>query len=248
MNRLQKKTAFITGAGNGIGRESAMTFAHEGAEVIAADFNHEAADETVRLIHKLGGKATAVYGDVSDEISVDQMVTGAIEQFGKIDVLFNSAGGGSTKDGSVTELDLDEFWRTIKVDLYGTLLCCRRIIPEMCRIGGGSIINMSSLRAIIGTLGQDAYTASKGGILSMSRAMAVQWAEQNIRVNIMAPGLVLTERVSAFIKEDHPIYQKSLLGPADPLDVANLALYLASDESRKVTGTIFRLDGGASIY
>lgn len=248
MARLHDKSALITGGGSGIGRAAALSFAREGAGVAVADFNPEAAAETVALIETAGGRAVAVTGDVSDEQNVSQMVAQAVESFGRIDILLNSAGGGSTKDGPVTELDLDEFWRTVRVDLFGTLLCCRKVIPEMVRTGGGSIINISSLRAVIGTHGADAYTASKGGVLAMTRAIAMQWAQHNIRANVMAPGVVLTERVAAFIKEDNPIYRKSLLGPSEPEDVAALALYLASDESRKVTGAVFRLDGGASIY
>lgn len=248
MGRLTGKTAVITGGGNGIGKAGVMKFTAEGAAVVIADFNLEAAETLTKSIISEGGKAVAVQADVSDEASVDAMVTSALEAFGKVDILFNSAGGGSTKDGPVTELELDEFWRTIRVDLFGTLLTCRRTIPAMLESGGGSIINISSLRAVIGTQGADAYTASKGGVLAMSRAMAMQWAEHNIRVNVVAPGVVLTERVAAFIKPDNPIYQKSLLGPSEPDDVANLALYLASDEARKVTGTVMRVDGGASIY
>ena len=248
MARLSGKTALVTGGGNGIGRASALRFAEEGANVVIADFNRDFADKVVAEVNALGANAIAVSGDVSSEQDVDAMVSAGIDAFGKIDVLMNSAGGGSTKDGPVTELELDEFWRTIRVDLFGTLLTCRRVIPEMVKSGGGSIINISSLRAVIGTHGADAYTASKGGVLAMTRAMAMQWAKHNIRANVMAPGVVLTERVAAFIKEDNPIYQKSLLGPSDPQDVANMALYLASDESRKVTGVVMRLDGGASIY
>lgn len=248
MGRLTGKAALITGGGDGIGKASALRFAGEGAEVVVADFRGESAEAVAAQIRSDGGQAIAVDGDVSDETAVDAMVGAGTEAFGKIDVLFNCAGGGSTKDGPVTELDLDEFWRTIRVDLFGTLLCCRRTIPEMLRSGGGSIINISSLRAVIGTHGADAYTASKGGVLAMSRAMAMQWAKDGIRVNVMAPGVVLTERVAAFIKPDNPIYRKSILGPSEPIDVANLALYLASDESRKVTGTVMRLDGGASIH
>ena len=248
MARLEGKTALITGGGNGIGRASALRFAAEGAKVVVADLNLEPAEAVVGAIEARGGQAVAVTCDVSDEVSVDGIVEAGLEAFGSIDVLLNSAGGGSTADGPVTELQLDEFWRTIRVDLFGTLLCCRRVIPEMVKAGGGSIVNISSLRAVIGTHGADAYTASKGGVLAMSRAMAMQWAKHGIRVNVMAPGVVLTERVAAFIKEDNPIYQKSLLGPSEPEDVANLALYLASDEARKVTGAVFRLDGGASIY
>ncbi len=248
MSRLDGKSALITGGGNGIGRAAALRFAGEGARVVVADYNPEFAEKVAGEITDTGGSAVAAAGDVSDEASVDAMVKTAVDAFGAIDVLMNSAGGGSTKDGPVTELELDEFWRTIRVDLFGTLLCCRRVIPEMLKSGGGSIINIASLRAVIGTHGADAYTASKGGVLAMTRAMAMQWARDGIRANVMAPGVVLTERVAAFIKEDNPIYQKSLLGPSDPEDVANLALYLASDESRKVTGAVMRLDGGASIY
>ncbi len=246
--RLNGKTCLITGGGNGIGRASAHLFAIEGAEIIAADYNVEAAEQVVAAIKQAGGTALAAKVDVGDEASVDAMVAAGIDAFGKIDVLLNSAGGGSTRDGPVTELALDEFWRTIRVDLFGTLLCCRKLIPEMVRQGGGSIINISSLRAVIGTHGADAYTASKGGVLAMTRAIAMQWAKHNVRANVMAPGVVLTERVAAMIKEDNPLYQKSLLGPSQPEDVAALALYLASDESRKVTGAVLRLDSGASIY
>ncbi len=248
MARLDGKTALITGGGNGIGKATALAFAREGAALVLADFRKEFADDVVAEIHASGGQALAVGGDVSSEDDVEAMVRAGVERFGQIDILMNSAGGGSTADGPVTELDLDEFWRTIRVDLYGTLLTCRRVIPEMVNSGGGSIINMSSLRAVIGTHGADAYTASKGGVLAMSRAMAMQWAEQGVRVNVLAPGVVLTERVAAFIKPDNPIYQKSLLGPSDPEDVAEMALFLASDAARKVTGTVMRVDGGASIY
>lgn len=195
-----------------------------------------------------GGQATALVGDVSDESAVGIMVTQGMQAAGKIDVLLNNAGGGSGRDGSVVDLDLDEFWRTIRIDLFGTLLCCRAVIPHMQAGGGGSIINMTSLRAMIGTEGADAYTASKGGVLSLTRAMAMQWAKHGIRVNAMAPGVVLTQRVAAFIKPDNPIYQKMLLGPCAPEDVAELACYLASPASAKMTGAILPLDAGATAY
>ena len=248
MGRLTGKTALVTGGASGIGRASVLRFAEEGANVVIADFNRDAAEALAGEIGASRQSALGVACDVSDEASVDAAVSRAVAEFGGVDVLLNSAGGGSTQDGAVTDLSLDEFWRTIRVDLFGTLLCCRRVIPEMVKTVGGSIINISSLRAVIGTKGADAYTASKGGVLAMSRAMAMQWAEHGIRVNVMAPGVVLTDRVAAFIRPGNPIYQKSLLGPSEPADVANLALYLASDEARKVTGTVQRLDGGASCY
>jgi NAD(P)-dependent dehydrogenase (short-subunit alcohol dehydrogenase family) len=161
-------------------------------------------------------------------------------------VLYNNAGGATPKDGKVTEIELDEFWRTIGVDLFGTFLGCRYAIPVMVEGGGGSIINTTSIRAMIGTAGADAYTSAKGGVRALTQALALQWAEKNIRVNAIAPGVILTERVRALLREDDPIFKKSLLGASTPEDVALLALYLASDEARKVTGAILPMDSGAS--
>ena len=248
MGLMDGKVAIVTGAGAGIGRASALRMAGEGARLVASDWQAHLAEETVGLIEAAGGEAMAASADVTDEAAWKALAEAATERFGGIDVLFNNAGGGSGKDGPVTELDLDEFWRTIRVDLFGTLLGCRTIIPRMVERGGGSIVNISSLRAVMGTHGADAYTASKGGVLAMSRAMAVQWAAHKIRVNVMAPGVVLTPRVAALIAPDSPLYKKSLLGPADPEDVANLVLYLASDQSKAVTGAVMRLDGGASSH
>lgn len=248
MARLDGKTALVTGGANGIGKEVSKAFSLEGANVIVADKLGDAAEIVATKITSGGGAAISVGGDVSDEGQVDSMVRAGLTRFGRIDVLFNSAGGGSARDGPVTELELNEFWRTIRVDLFGTLLMCRRVIPEMVATGGGSIINLSSLRAVIGTSGADAYTAAKGGVLAMSRAMAMQWADKGIRINILAPGVVLTERVAALVTPDSPIYRKSLLGPSEPADIANIAVFLASDESRRVTGAVMRVDGGASAH
>ena len=174
------------------------------------------------------------------------MVEAAIEAFGRVDVLYNNAGGATARDGKVTELPFDEFWRTIGVDLFGTFLGCRFVIPHMAAQGGGSIINTTSIRAMVGTAGADAYTSAKGGVLTLTKALALQWADQGIRVNAIAPGVVLSDRVKALLSEDDPILGKSLLGPSEPLDVAQMALYLASDASRRVTGAILPMDSGAS--
>ena len=238
----------MTGGANGIGKEVSKAFAVEGANVIVADRLGEAAEAVASEITSFGGSAFSVGGDVGNEGQVDSMVEAGLTRFGRIDILFNSAGGGSARDGPVTELELDEFWRTIRVDLFGTLLMCRRVIPEMVATGGGSIVNLSSLRAVIGTSGADAYTAAKGGVLAMSRAMAIQWADKGIRINVLAPGVVMTERVAALITPENPIYRKSLLGPSEPTDIANIAVFLASDESRRVTGAVMRVDGGASAH
>ncbi len=148
----------------------------------------------------------------------------------------------------MTEIPLDEFWRTIGVDLFGTFLTCRFAIPHLAAAGGGSIVNTTSIRAMVGTQGADAYTCAKGGIVTLTRALAQECADRNIRVNAVAPGVVLTERVKAMLRHDDPLVVKSLLGASEPIDVAYLALYLACDESRRVTGAILPVDSGASAH
>lgn len=246
MNRLENKVALITGAGRGIGAASAKLFAREGAKVLIAERDADAGRAVAAAIHEAGGHALFVETDVADPASAERAVEAARERFGRIDVLYNNAGGATTRDGKVTEIELDEFWRTIGVDLFGTFLFCRFVLPIMAGQGGGSIINTTSIRAMIGTAGSDAYTSAKGGVLTLTKALALQWAEKNIRVNAIAPGVVLSERVRALVKEADPLYRKSILGPGEPEDVAPMALYLASDESSKVTGAILPVDSGAS--
>lgn len=248
MTQLENKRALVTGGGNGIGRATCKLLAEHGARVAVADFKTEAAEETVTQIKAAGGEAIALTVDVGDPDQVAAMTAEMVSAFGGVDILFCSAGGGSAADGPVTEMDLDEFWRTIRVDLFGTILCCRNVIPKMVKAGGGSIITMSSLRAILGSEGFDAYTSSKGGIISLTRAMAVTWARHNIRANALAPGMIMTDRIKDLIPPDHPVIQKMLLGAGAPEDVSHLVLYLASDASRLMTGNIIPLDGGASIY
>ena len=184
--------------------------------------------------------------DVSDADAMEAAVARTVEAYGGLDVIYNNAGGATAKDGLVTEMPLDEFWRTIGVDLFGTFLGCRLAIPHLVAAGGGSIINTTSIRAMIGTAGADAYTSAKGGVLTLTKALALQWAHAGIRVNAIAPGVILTERVRALLRDDDPIRMKTPLGPSEPEDVAPMALYLASDESRQVTGAILPMDGGAS--
>ena len=246
MPTLEGKVAIITGGGAGIGRAASTLFAAEGAKVVVADHKPELSAETAKAIEANGGRTLNVEVDVSKPEQVERMVEAAIEAFGRVDVLYNNAGGATARDGKVTELPFDEFWRTIGVDLFGTFLGCRFVIPHMAAQGGGSIINTTSIRAMVGTAGADAYTSAKGGVLTLTKALALQWADQGIRVNAIAPGVVLSERVKAMLSEDDPILHKSLLGPSEPLDVAQMALYLASDASHRVTGTILPMDSGAS--
>jgi NAD(P)-dependent dehydrogenase (short-subunit alcohol dehydrogenase family) len=246
MARLRGKVALITGGGRGIGRAAALLFAREGAKVVIAEIASADGQATVAAIRDAGGEARFVATDVTRPEQVEAAVKTAVDTFGGLHVLYNNAGGATPKDGKVTEMDLDEFWRTIGVDLFGTFLGCRFAIPVMAEGGGGSIINTTSIRAMIGTAGADAYTSAKGGVRALTRALALQWAAHNIRVNAIAPGVILTERVRALLREGDPIFQKSLLGASDPEDVAQMAVYLASDESRRVTGAILPMDSGAS--
>ena len=244
--RLAGKVAIVTGAGAGIGEASAVAMAREGARVVVADVLPERVERLAERIAGDGGEVLGAPIDVTDEAAWGAFVARVVERFGHVDVLFNNAGGGSGRDGSVVDLDLEEFWRVVRTDLYGTLLGCRHVLPVMAARGAGSVVNIASLRAVMGTRGGDAYTAAKGGVLALSRALAVQWAERGVRVNVLAPGVVLSERVRAMIPPEDPIYRKMLLGPAEPADVAELVVYLASDESRRMTGAVLRLDGGAS--
>ncbi|MCX7962588.1 MAG: SDR family oxidoreductase [Burkholderiales bacterium] len=246
MGRLSGKRVIITGAAAGIGRAAARRFAAEGARLALVDLRADEGEALVRELRSSGAEALFFRTDVGDPAAMEAAVSSAAQAFGGLDVLYNNAGGATRADGRVTDIDLEEFWRAVRVDLFGTFLGCRFAIPYMQRSGGGSIINTASIRALVGTAGADAYTAAKGGVVALTRALALQWAPAKIRVNAVAPGVVLTERVRALLREDDPIRRKTPLGPGEPEDIAELAVFLASDESRFLTGAILPADGGAS--
>jgi len=246
MGRLTNKRVLITGSASGIGRATARLFAAEGAQLTLCDRDHLQNENLAHEIDRTGGQVQAIQTDVGEPDDMQNAVNAAVATYGGLDVLYNNAGGATAKDGAVTEIELDEFWRTIRVDLFGTVLGCRFAIPHLVQAGGGSIINTTSIRAMIGTEGADAYTSAKGGVVTLTRALALQWAHAGIRVNAIAPGVILTDRVRAMLRDDDPVRVKTPLGPSEPDDVAPLALYLASDESRQMTGMILPLDGGAS--
>ncbi len=254
MGRLSGKVALITGAGGGIGREAALLFASEGARVIVSDINLEAAGAAAQDAAALGlsrdGDAMAVHCDVSNRESVGATVQAAVARYGRLDILYNNAGGSSAADGPVTEVPEAEFWRAITLDLFGTFLCCKLAIPELVRSGGGSVINATSIVALKGLPGHDCYTAAKGGVAALTRSMAVEFAAQHIRVNAVAPGVTLTRRVEQRLATTgglDGLAAKQLLGLVQPREIAEMALFLASDESRRITGQVLSVDGGASV-
>jgi NAD(P)-dependent dehydrogenase (short-subunit alcohol dehydrogenase family) len=247
MPRLEGKVALITGAGTGIGRATAILFAQEGAKVAIADIDAAAGEETARLA---GNGAIAIRTDVTEPDSIRETIRAAVAAFGRLDVLHNNAGGSTAEDNTAVEAPLDEFWRAIKLDLFGTFLGCRFGIPELIKAGGGSVINMSSNVALMGVPGRDCYTAAKGGIAAITRSLAVAYAPHKVRVNAIAPSATMTERVRRLVAGNAALTKLAdshLLGLIEPEDIARMALYLAGGESRMVTGQVLPVDSGVTI-
>lgn len=248
--RLAGKTAFITGGGAGIGRACAELFAAEGAKVVIAN-RDSGAGETVRdLIRARGQECLFVETDVSQADQVKNAIDKTIQTFGNLDILYNNAGGSTSQDGPLDAIDFAEFWHKMQVDLFGTWLGCHYAIPHMRAVGGGSIVNASSICALIGTAGRDAYTAAKGAVTALTRSMAVEYAPDKIRVNAIAAGVTATERVAARLAvpgNSAEVAKGCLLGVIEPVEIAHAVLYLASDESRRTTGHIMVVDSGLTI-
>ncbi len=247
--RLQGKVALITGAGSGIGRESAVLFAREGARVVVVDVNEAGGEETVRTVRSAGGEAVFVHADVSKASDAQRMIQVAEETFGQLNVLFNNAGVFHADDRSV--LDTSEaIWDfVISVNLKGVFLGCKYGVPALLRAGGGSIINTASFVALIGAaVPQIAYTASKGGVLSMTREIAVEFARQNVRANALCPGPVDTPLLAPLLADPAARQRRLVHIPpgrlAQASEIARAALFLASDESSYINGATFVVDGG----
>jgi NAD(P)-dependent dehydrogenase (short-subunit alcohol dehydrogenase family) len=247
--RLKDKVALITGAGNGIGRETALLFAKEGAAVVVVDVADAAGQKTVADIQAEGGQAVYAHADVSKAADCETMVRTAEQTFGKLNVLFNNAGimHGDDDNAMTTE---ESIWDlTMAINLKGVFLGCKYGIPALRRAGGGSIINTASFVAHLGAATpQIAYTASKGGVLAMTRELAIIHARENIRVNALCPGPLKTELLMNFLNTDAKKQRRLVHIPmgrfGEAKEIAYAALYLASDESSYVTGTEFLVDGG----
>jgi NAD(P)-dependent dehydrogenase (short-subunit alcohol dehydrogenase family) len=249
MGRLDGRVALITGAGSGIGRTTALLFAREGASVVVSDVVDEAGRGAVQEIEEGNGKAAFVHADVSSSSDAEAMVRSAVRTFGRLDVLMNNAGIFHPADESVTNTEEDIWDRVMAINLKGVFLGCRYAIPAMLESGGGSIVNVASFVALIGAATpQIAYTASKGGVLAMTREIAVEFARKGIRANALCPGPIETPLLAELLA-DPARRQRRLVhipmgrfGRAD--EIANAALFLASDESSLVTGATFVVDGG----
>jgi len=249
--RLANKVALITGAGSGIGRESALLFAKEGAQVVVCDVNEIGGQQTVEQIQAIGGTATFVKADVSRATEAKAMIEAAEATYGKLNVLFNNAGIFHGGDNSVLDTEEDIWELTINVNLKGVFLGCKYGIPALQRAGGGSIINTASFVAVMGAATpQIAYTASKGGVLAMTREIAVEFARQHIRANSLCPGPVQTPLLDELMSDPARKQRRMVHIPpgrlAQATEIANAALFLASDESSYVNGATFLVDGGIS--
>jgi NAD(P)-dependent dehydrogenase (short-subunit alcohol dehydrogenase family) len=260
MGRLEGKVAFLTGAGAGIAKATALAFAREGAKVGLAEINPELGRAAERAVREAGGEALFVETDVTQDASVKRAIDATAERFGKLNVLMNCAGGSLQEDVPVHKMDLEIWERTVALNLRHPFLCCRHGIPHMLAGGGGSIINFGSW---LGLMGQEkpAYAATKGGIVSFTKTLAAEYMGNNIRANAIAPGTIRTERSikrwenkdmllaekpSAQVRARLAVRKTYPFSVGEASDIANIAVFLASDESRMLTGTVLAADGGRS--
>ena len=248
MGKLDGKVAIVTGAASGIGRATALLFAREGAKLVAADWHDDTASDLMTQIASAGGEATFVKTDVSNPDDVQRMVQTAVDSYGRLDVLFNNA-GIEGEQGPTADCTIENFDHVIAVNLKGVFLGMKFAIPAMLQSGGGSIINTASVAGVVGFPGIPAYTASKGGVIQLTKTAALEYATQGIRVNAICPGVIETPMVERFVSAGPEA--RAAIEASEPVghmgkpeDIASMALFLASDESAFCTGAPFIVDGG----
>ncbi|GGE57316.1 glucose 1-dehydrogenase [Priestia taiwanensis] len=246
MSRLNGKVAIITGAAMGMGASEAKLFVKEGAKVIATDVQMEALNEVVQEIVANGGEAIAMKHDVVSEEEWEAVIAEAVNTYGKVDVLVNNAGISSPK--TMENMEMDEWNRIMDINLNGSVLGMKYVVPEMQKVGGGSIINISSIGGIVGMAGTSPYTAAKGALRVLSKSAAVEYGKDRIRVNSLHPGIIVTPMIQPTLEQGGalPYYKAYTQLPyfGKPDDIAYGALFLASDESRFMTGSELVIDGG----
>jgi len=251
--RLADKVCVITGGGSGMGRVAASMFAAQGAKVVVAEFDPGAGEETVRQVTAAGGEATFVKADVSQEADAKAMIFAALSAYGRVDVLYNNAGIMPAADHSVIDTDVDTWDQVMAVNVRGVFLGCKYAIPQMVAQGSGSIINIASFVALLGcSVPQDAYTASKGALLALTRSLAVQFGPKGVRTNAICPGPVETPMLMDWLVKDEEAKRIRLArNPSGrfgkPEEIVHMAIYLASDESRWTNGASLVIDGGISV-
>jgi NAD(P)-dependent dehydrogenase (short-subunit alcohol dehydrogenase family) len=249
--RLENKVALITGAGMGQGRTACLIFAREGAKIVALDIDEAAGNKTVNLVKEQGGQAVYCNCDIADEKQVEKAVVDGINAFGQLNILYNNAGVlWRDKDFEVTRTTEESWDRVMNINLKGAVWVCKYGVPELIKAGGGSIINIASVSALLGfTTAQDAYTCSKGALVSLTRSLAIVYAKHKIRANTIHPGAVDTPMQKEWDDETRKAIAEWVpLGRVGkPEDIANCALFLASDESAYVTGAEIVVDGGIMV-
>jgi 2,5-dichloro-2,5-cyclohexadiene-1,4-diol dehydrogenase 1 len=251
MGMLDNKVAVVTGAGQGIGRAIAMSYASEGASVVVADFNEEVGNETVKLITDAGGKASFVHGDVSKEDSVKAMVDSVVATYGRLDIACNSA-AVSRGSGPIHEFERSVFDQTLEMCLTNTWLCMKYEIAAMLATGGGAIVNISSNASLKGQAYNTAYAAAKGGVNILTKSSAAEYGGKGIRINAVSPGVIRTPGVEQYFKEQPDIAEglkkaavMNRLG--EPEEIAEAVTFLSSDRASFITGQILSVDGGGAV-
>lgn len=248
--RLQDKVCIITGAGGGMGRVAAQTFAREGARVALLDVVEQAGEETAGMVRAAGNEAAFFHCDVADEASVRTAIAAAVQRFGGVDVLYNNAGIMPEADHSVLDTPVEVWDRVMAINVRGTFLCCKYAIPELLKRGKGSVINIASFVALMGcSTPQDAYTASKGAVISLTKSLAIQFRPGGVRANVICPGPIDTPLLTEWLLQDETARRIRLARQpsgrfGQPEDIVNCALYLASDESDWTNGAVMVIDGG----